>query len=80
MARERATEAFIRDRLRLAPVPLLPEIRLYMAHSGSGLGRFVAARDGATAAPYWAYPWAGGAASFAAPMGIMPRGDWLAVS
>ncbi|RUU24091.1 methyltransferase [Mesorhizobium sp. M6A.T.Ca.TU.002.02.2.1] len=31
--------AFIRANLRLMPVPSLPEIRLYMAHPGSGLRR-----------------------------------------
>lgn len=47
--------AFIRANLRLAPVPLLPEIRLYTAHSGSRISRL-------PATPYWAYPWAGGLA------------------
>lgn len=50
---------FIRDRLRLAPVPSLPGIRLYTAHAGSGLGRLMpAGADGP--APYWAWQWAGG--------------------
>ncbi len=49
-------EAFIRASLRLARVPDLPEIRLYTAHQASGLSRLVGG------APYWAYPWAGGAA------------------
>ena len=35
-------------------VPLVPEIRLYRAHPGSGL------RGATPATPYWAYPWAGG--------------------
>lgn len=47
--------AFIRRNLRLAPVPGLPEIQLYRAHPGSGLGRL-------GGAPYWAYPWGGGLA------------------
>jgi predicted nicotinamide N-methyase len=52
---------FISENLRLLPVPSLPEIRLYTAHPGSGLGRLVdPGGDGPP--PYWAYPWAGGAA------------------
>src|SRR5207244_1431770 len=55
--------SFIRDRLRLAPVPLLPEIRLYSAHPGSGLRRLAPAKgEGAEPPPYWAYHWAGGLA------------------
>lgn len=49
-------ESFVRERLRLTPVPGLPEISLYLAHPGSRLG----ALDGP--APYWAYPWGGGLA------------------
>jgi predicted nicotinamide N-methyase len=52
--------AFIAKNLRLAPVPCVPEIRLYTAHPASGLRRLVAGRN--AAAPYWAYPWAGGIA------------------
>ncbi|WP_296745598.1 methyltransferase [Mesorhizobium sp.] len=52
--------------MRLAPVPSLPEIRLYMAHPGSGLRHLLEPDDGDEMAsepqpPYWAYPWAGGA-------------------
>ncbi|WP_372840604.1 methyltransferase [Phaeovulum sp.] len=47
--------AFIRENLRPAPAPLLPEITLFQAHSGSGLSRL-------GSIPYWAYLWAGGAA------------------
>ena len=51
--------AFIIENLRLEPVPGLPEIRLYTAHPGSGLGRLGASgRDDSP--PYWAYNWAGG--------------------
>jgi predicted nicotinamide N-methyase len=50
--------SFIRENLRLAPVPCIPEIRLYTAHPASGLRRLVAGAP----APYWAYPWAGGIA------------------
>lgn len=47
--------AFIERNLRLAEVPGLPGIRLYTAHPGSGLRQV-------KAAPYWAFPWAGGLA------------------
>lgn len=50
---------FIRNNLRLDPVPSLPGIMLYTAHPGSRLSRLSAADD---AAPYWAYQWAGGLA------------------
>ena len=50
---------FIRQNLRLEPVPSLPDIVLYTAHPGSRLSR-LSAPDGA--APYWAYQWAGGLA------------------
>jgi len=51
--------AFIRDNLHVAPVPGLPELRIHMAHPGSGLWRL---RDRDTdEPPYWAYAWAGGA-------------------
>lgn len=49
-------ETFIRRNLPLRPVPGLPEIVLHTAHPGSGLRRL----PGASAAPYWAWPWAGG--------------------
>lgn len=50
---------FIRTNLRLEPVPALPHIQLYTAHPGSRLSRLAGPDD---AAPYWAYPWAGGLA------------------
>lgn len=50
----KAREAFITANLRLRPAPAVPEIQLYAAHPGSGLGRL-----GETP-PYWAYHWAGG--------------------
>jgi predicted nicotinamide N-methyase len=54
---------FVRENMRLAPVPLLPEIRLYAAHPASGLRRLGRARgQGTGPPPYWAYPWAGGIA------------------
>ncbi len=53
---------FIRENMRVAPVPLLPEIRLYTAHPASGLWRLAGPDgDGADVPPYWAYQWAGGA-------------------
>jgi predicted nicotinamide N-methyase len=55
------TVRFIREKLRLTPVPSLQAIRLYTAHPGSGLRRLLGDRVDA-AAPYWAYPWAGGIA------------------
>jgi len=47
---------FIRAHLRPAPLALVPEIRLYQAHPGSGLARL------GDAPPYWAHAWAGGVA------------------
>ncbi|RWE79930.1 MAG: methyltransferase [Mesorhizobium sp.] len=52
--------------MRLAPVPALPEIRLYQARPGSGLRRLLEPDDGDEGEaqpqpPYWAYAWAGGA-------------------
>lgn len=53
--------AYIRERLKLAPIPALPGIRLYLGHPASGLGHFVAEHNDGRA-PYWAYPWSGGLA------------------
>jgi predicted nicotinamide N-methyase len=67
---------FIRTNMRIAPVPALPEIRLYTTHPASGLRRLVEPHqsteedddtvgsdgDGSEPQPpYWAYAWAGGA-------------------
>ncbi len=54
---------FIRENLRIAPVPFIPEISLYAPHSGSGLRRLEEhGEEGAEPKPpYWAYAWAGGA-------------------
>lgn len=59
---------FITANMRLAPVPSLPEIRLYTAHPGSGLRRLLEPDDESPdedapepQPPYWAYAWAGGA-------------------
>jgi predicted nicotinamide N-methyase len=55
-------ETFILANLRLTPVPVVPEVCLYLAHSGSGLSRLEPPAHGAGASPYWAYAWPGGAA------------------
>lgn len=47
--------AFIERNLHLAEVPGFPGLLLYTAHAGSGLRQV-------KAAPYWAFPWAGGLA------------------
>ncbi|MFB9978955.1 class I SAM-dependent methyltransferase [Mesorhizobium kowhaii] len=67
---------FIRANMRIAPVPSLPEIRLYTAHPASGLRRLTDSKQSSDAdddtveadedgpepqPPYWAYTWAGGA-------------------
>ncbi|UVK47917.1 methyltransferase [Mesorhizobium sp. AR07] len=64
---------FIRANMRIAPVPSLPEIRLYTPHPASGLRRLTDPGQGFDAdddtdddepepqPPYWAYAWAGGA-------------------
>lgn len=50
---------FIRANLRLEPLRSLPDVLLYAAHPGSRLSRLSSPDD---AAPYWAWPWAGGLA------------------
>ena len=52
---------FIRENMRIAPVPLLPEIQLYTAHPASGLWRLAGLEADDPPPPYWAYQWAGGA-------------------
>jgi predicted nicotinamide N-methyase len=52
--------AFIKAYLPISPVPSIPEIRLHTAGPASGLWRLAGRRE-ADPAPYWAYPWAGGA-------------------
>lgn len=58
--------SFIAANLLAAPVPSLPEIRLYTAHPASGLWRLVEDDESDEeegddpAPPYWAYQWAGG--------------------
>ncbi|HET7412826.1 MAG TPA: 50S ribosomal protein L11 methyltransferase [Pararhizobium sp.] len=56
------TARFIRENLRLEPVPSLPDIRLYCAHPGSGLWRLLESDETDVSPPYWAYRWAGGMA------------------
>jgi predicted nicotinamide N-methyase len=51
---------FIQANLRVAPVPGLPEIRIYSAHPGSGLWRIADPDEEDSEPPYWAYHWAGG--------------------
>ena len=53
---------FIRQNLRLEPVPSLPDILLYTAHPGSRLSRLAGPGDDDPPAPYWAWQWAGGLA------------------
>ena len=67
---------FIRANMRVAPVPSLPEIRLYTPHPASGLRRLTDPQQSSNSdddtaegdddgpepqPPYWAYVWAGGA-------------------
>lgn len=53
---------FIRANMNIVPVPTLPEIRLHTAHPASGLWRLAGPDRDKAEPPYWAYPWAGGAA------------------
>ena len=55
---------FMRAKMRLSPVPSIPEILLHTAHPASGLGGFAGSigNKSDSLPPYWAYPWAGGAA------------------
>ena len=57
-------EAFVRAHSGLAPVPLVPEVRIYQADDAIGLWEETEARHGAPglAPPFWAFPWAGGQA------------------
>jgi len=49
---------FIQQNLRVVTAKFVPEVRLYSAHPGSGLGRL--SGSGSETPPYWAYQWAGG--------------------
>jgi predicted nicotinamide N-methyase len=59
-----AGPAFIRAATRLAPVPLVPEIRLHLAAEPIGLWQRTEQELGQTGLPppYWAFAWAGGQA------------------
>lgn len=50
---------FIRDNLRLAPLPGFPGLVYHAPNPGSGLGRLA---DETGASPYWAWLWSGGLA------------------
>lgn len=54
---------FIRDRTGIAPVPLLPYVRIHQAHELTPLWQATEAELARTdPAPFWAFPWAGGQA------------------
>jgi len=59
-----AGPAFIEATTRLAPVPLVPEIRLHLAAEPIGLWQRTEQELGQTGLPppYWAFAWAGGQA------------------
>lgn len=56
--------AFIAAQCRLLPVPLVPELRLYLAHEAMALWRKSEAEldDLGVPLPFWAFAWAGGQA------------------
>lgn len=55
--------AFVRERTAPAPVPLVPELRLYQASGLTPLWHAtVAELAGWDDSPFWAFPWAGGQA------------------
>jgi 1D-myo-inositol 3-kinase len=57
------TIRFIRERTAPAPVPLVPELRLFQATSLTPLWHATSAElRGWDDSPYWAFPWAGGQA------------------
>ena len=57
-------QSFIRRHTRLTPVPLVPEISLYMADDATELWQHTEADFDAVGLPppFWAFPWAGGQA------------------
>ncbi|OQW55876.1 MAG: nicotinamide N-methyase [Proteobacteria bacterium SG_bin9] len=57
-------EAFIRANTRLRPVPLVPEISIYVADEAVPLWQMTEDELGATGLPppFWAFAWAGGQA------------------
>lgn len=58
------TAAFVRDHTGLAPVPLVPELRIYQGDDAIALWEVTEELHGAPglAPPFWAFPWAGGQA------------------
>jgi predicted nicotinamide N-methyase/sugar/nucleoside kinase (ribokinase family) len=57
------TVRFVRERTAPAPVPLVPELRLFQATELTPLWRATSAELHAwDDSPYWAFPWAGGQA------------------
>lgn len=50
------------DALRMSPVPMVPEVHLFLAEDSVLLWARLEAEDGPLAAPYWATPWPGGQA------------------
>jgi predicted nicotinamide N-methyase len=54
--------AFIQSRTAVAPVPLVPELRLHQATEVTPLWHASAAEPRCGPPPYWAFPWAGGQA------------------
>jgi predicted nicotinamide N-methyase len=55
---------FVRGRCRLRPVPLVPEIRLYLADEAFSLWEAIERDSGnqGTPPPFWAFAWPGGQA------------------
>ena len=64
MAEDVTRRAFIRANTRLQPVPLVPEVCLYLAGAVTPLWQMTAAELGArdVPPPFWAFAWAGGQA------------------
>lgn len=61
---EAAREAFVREHTTLAPVPLVPELRVFTATEVTPLWQATEAWLGRSglAIPFWSVPWAGGQA------------------
>ncbi len=74
--REAEIAAFIKARLPLVPASSVPEVLIHAANPASGLGK-LAELSGEGVAPYWAYPWVGGASLarhfFARPQTVSGR-------
>jgi predicted nicotinamide N-methyase len=50
------------DALQMLPVPMVPEVHLFLAEDAVLLWARLEAEDGPLGAPYWATPWPGGQA------------------